>query len=82
MNETIVRILLATAAGLTVGWVCCENVYRRKNAQAMAALLRRQTTSASSPDTTQRQLRQIRSVVNDIHKRIMAVTKGLKKPAA
>ena len=34
MNETIVRILLAAAAGLTIGWVCCRYVYRRKNAEA------------------------------------------------
>ena len=82
MNETTVRILLAAAAGLTIGWVCCEYVYRRKNAEATATLLRQQATPASSPDTIQRQLKQIRSVVNDIHKHIRAVTKGLQKPAS
>jgi hypothetical protein len=82
MIEPIVKILLAAAAGLTIGWVGCENVYRRKHAEITVNALRQQTAPASSPDTIQRQLRQIRGVLNDAHKHILAVSKGLKKPVS
>jgi hypothetical protein len=74
-------LLLAAASGLTIGWVGGQQVCRRKNAEAMVADLRQQTAPASSPDKIQRQLKQIRSVLNDTHKHIVAVSKGMQKPA-
>ncbi len=39
-------------------------------------------TAGSTNTAQERQLKKIRSVVNDIHKHILAVSKGLQKPAA
>ena len=79
--KNIVWTLLAAGVGLTLGWAC-GHVGRGKNAEAMVADPRQHLPSAGSPDKAQeRQLKKIRSVVNDIHKHILAVSKGLQKPA-
>ena len=77
--KNIVRTLLAAGVGLTLGWVCGQ-AGRRKNAEAMSADLPL-PPAGSANKTQEHQLKKIRSVVNDIHKHILAVSKGLQKPA-
>ena len=79
--KNIVRTLLAAGVGLTLGWAC-GHAGREKNAEAMIADRHQPLPPAGSTNKTQdRQLKKIRSVVNDIHKHILAVSKGLQKPA-
>jgi hypothetical protein len=78
MNATPV-ILLSVGLGLMLGWVCGDEVRRRKNAEAKVEDLNLQ--AASQPPTPERQLREIRKVLNDAHKHIVAVSKALKKTA-
>lgn len=79
--KNIVRTLTAAGVGLTLGWVCGQ-ARRGKNAEVMIADLHQSLPPAGSTNETQeRQLKKIRSVVNDIHKHILAVSKGLQKPA-
>ena len=79
--KNIVRTLLATGVGLTLGWACGQ-ARRGKNAEVMIADLHQPLPPAGSTNKTQEhQLKKIRSVVNDIHKLILAVSKGLQKPA-
>jgi hypothetical protein len=78
--KNIIRTLLAAGVGLTLGWVCGQ-AGRRKNAEAMVDVNQPLPSDASTDKVRERQLRQIRSVVNDIHKRILTVSKGLQKPA-
>ena len=80
--KNVVQTLLAAGVGLTLGWACGQQVCRRKNAEAMVVDLRRHVPSAATIDKAQdRQLKEMRSVLNDAHKHILAVSKGLQKPA-
>ena len=82
MNETTV-VLLSVGLGLMLGWICGDEVRRRKNAEAKAEDLHlHPEQAASQAPTPERQLREIRKVLNDTHKQITAVSKALKKPAA
>ena len=74
--KNIIRTLLAAGVGLTLGWVCSQAT-RRKDAEAMVA----DPTAGSTNKAQERQLKKIRSVLNDAHKHILAVSKGLQKPA-
>jgi hypothetical protein len=79
--KNIIRTLLAAGVGLTLGWVCGQAGHRR-NTEAMIAGPQQPLPPAGSTNQAQdRQLKKIRSVVNDIHKHILAVSKGLQKPA-
>ena len=78
--KNIVGILLAAGVGLTLGWIYGQ-AGRGKN-EAMIADPHQPLPPAGSTNKTQEhQLKKIRSVVNDIHKHILAVSKGLQKPA-
>ncbi len=74
--KNIIRTLLAAGVGLTLGWVC-GHAGRGKNAETMVA----DPTAGSTNKAQERQLKKIRSVLNDAHKHILAVSKGLQKPA-
>jgi hypothetical protein len=79
--KNIVRTLLAAGVGLTLGWACGQ-AGRRKNVEPMSADLHQPLPPADSTNKAQdRQLKKIRSVLNDAHKHILAVSKGLQKPA-
>ena len=79
--KNIVRTLLAAGVGLTLGWICGQ-AGRGNNVEAMIADLHQPLPPVGSTNKTQQhQLKKIRSVVNDIHKHILAVSKGLQKPA-
>jgi hypothetical protein len=60
------------------GWVCGKQVADRANAEAMVEELRKRLKQASSETSQYRQLREMRSILNDAHKHILAVSKGLK----
>ena len=79
--KNVVQTMLAAGVGLTLGWTCGQQVRRRKNAEAMVADLRQHLPSAGSIDKVQdRQLKEMRRVLNDAHKHILAVSKDLPKP--
>jgi hypothetical protein len=71
-------MLMAVALGLMAGAALGDEVQRRKNAEEKIDDLRQQL---STPLSLDRQLKEIRSVLNDAHKKITAVTKALAKPA-
>ena len=81
MSDTIVSIMfyvfVAVVLGFMIGWLCGEQVARRKNAEATVQELRERLEQASSETSQYRQLGQMRRVLNDAHKHILAVSKGL-----
>ncbi len=82
MSVTTV-VLLSVGLGLIAGWTCGDEVRRRKNAEAKVEDLRQHLQHACSGAPTQeRQLKEMRSILNDAHKHILAVSKGLKNPPA
>jgi hypothetical protein len=75
---TLLFMLMAVALGFMIGWVCGEQVACRENAEAMVQELRERLELASSETSPNHQLREMRSILNDAHKHILAVSKGLK----
>jgi hypothetical protein len=74
--------LLFTALGLMLGWVLGDEVRRRMNAEEKVDELRDRLESAAQETPVQnRQLKEMRGVLNDIHKLVRGVTKALEKPA-
>jgi hypothetical protein len=84
MKENTVWILtymlLAAAFAYMFGWVSGELVCRCKNAEKKVAGLYDQL-ERTCPGTQAHQFKQLRSVLNDVHKHIVAVSKALKIPA-
>jgi hypothetical protein len=74
-------MVLSAAFGFIVGKTCGGQARLRKYLEQPNADLRDQLHNAQpcTPDL-QRMLDQQRPVINDIHKRIVAVTKSLEKP--
>jgi hypothetical protein len=68
-------MLVMAAFGFMIGWALGDEVRRRKNAEERVDELRDQLKHSAVPA----QLREIRSVINDAHKHILAVSKGLEK---
>ncbi len=85
MKENTVWILtymlLVAAFAYMIGWVCGELVCRCKNAEEKVAELYEQREHSCSGTQQQRQFKELRSVLNDVHKHIVAVSKALKIPA-
>lgn len=86
MSENTVFILLymllVACFAFMVGWTCGEQVCRRKNAEEKVEELNEQLQHAySTVPARERQLKELRSVLNDVHKHIVAVSKALKNPA-
>ena len=72
-------MLLMLGFGLMLGWELGDATRRRKNAEEQVELLREQLrTLAAAPDQLS-ELRRIRHIVNDTHRRLCRVTKGLEK---
>lgn len=73
-------LLLALGLGLAVGWTAGDQTRRRKYAeQQLAELSKKHEQPAIETQPIIRILTQQRGILNDIHKRIMAVSKGLQK---
>jgi hypothetical protein len=76
-------MMLSAFAGFIVGEALGGQARVRKYLEQANAELREQLRKAQpDPSSLQRMLNQQRGVINDIHKRIVAVTKGLQKPTA
>jgi hypothetical protein len=75
-------MVLSLGLGLAIGWTGGDETRRRKSAEKQLLNLRDQLQQ-SHPDTQPllRLLKQQRGILNDIHKRITSVTKGLQKQA-
>jgi len=70
-------MLLMLGFGLMLGWELGDATRRRKSAEEQVELLREQLrTLATAPDQLS-ELRRIRHIVNDTHRRLSRVTKGL-----
>ena len=74
-------MLLVAAFAFIVGWVSREQVARCKNAEEKLAELSEQREHSCSGVQQQRQFKELRSVLHDLHKRVVAVSKALKIPA-
>jgi hypothetical protein len=75
-------MLIVAAFAYMIGWVSGELVCRCKNAEEQLAELRDQPPqTCSGPQVQVRQFKELRSVLNDVHKHIVAVSKALKIPA-
>ena len=86
MKENTVWILfymlLAAAFAYMIGWISGEQVSRRKSAEERLAELSDYLPRIWSRTRDQQlELKQMRSVLNDAHKQIVAVSKGLKNAA-
>lgn len=68
--------LIFAASGLMIGMALGDETRRRRCAEDKVDELRDQLEHAS---TQERQLKQMRSVLNDAHSHILAVSKGLEK---
>lgn len=84
MNEAIASIplwmLLMAAFGFIIGWSLGEEIARRRAAEERVDELREQLAAADPAIPSQdRQLKEIRRVLNDVHRLIHAVSKGLEK---
>ena len=71
-------MLLSAAFGFLIGEACGDSGRHRKCLEANNADLRDQLQQPRLPDL-HRELEQQRKVINDIHKRVLAVSKGLEK---
>ena len=80
--EILMSMLLAAPFAYMIGWISGEQVSRRKSAEEQLAELSNYLPRIwSGTQAQQRQLKEMRSILNDAHKHIVAVSKGLKNPA-
>ena len=83
MTENTVAILLymlmAAAFGFMVGWTCGEQVCRQHAEERVDELTEELDLVRSAPPGCR--FKELRGVLNDAHKHIVAVSKALQKPA-
>ena len=72
-----ISMLLSAAFGFLIGDAFGDSTRHRKCLEQINDDLRDQVDKAE--EQVQRELKQQRAVINDIHKRMTAVTKGLQK---
>jgi hypothetical protein len=84
MNHPVLfGTLLTGAVGAVAGWAAGDLTRRYCHGVEQLDALRRQLPQPYTAILFQeRQLRQIRGVLNDVHKMVRAVTKDLQKPAS
>ena len=79
-----VWILLFVSLGFMIGWVCGDEVRRRMNAEDRVRELSEGGLTMQqilvNTQTLERIIRDQRGVINDAHKKITAVSKGVIKP--
>jgi hypothetical protein len=79
-HHTVLFGTLMAGTGLVAGWAIGDMVRRYRQGVEQLDNLRRQLPKPYSAVLFQeRQLREMRSVLNDAHKHILAVSKGLEK---
>ena len=72
--------LIVAAFAYMIGWVSGELLGRCKNAEKKVTELYDQLEHSCSGTQQQRQFKELRSVLHDLHKRVVAVSKALKIP--
>jgi hypothetical protein len=82
--EDLVSIwmLLSACFGFLVGEMCGDYNRHRKCLQRENDELRERLDAAPDGQPIQRALKEQRGVINDIHRRLVAVSKGLEKQAS
>jgi hypothetical protein len=76
-------MLIAAVFGFLIGEACGDQARHRKCLEGNNADLRDRLQMARPfPSDLHRTLEQQRKVINDIHKRVIAVSKGLEKSAS
>jgi hypothetical protein len=79
-HHTVLFGMMAAGTGLVTGWAIGDLVRRYRQGVEQLDTLRRQLPQPYSAVLFQeRQLREMRSVLNDAHKMLRTVTKGLEK---
>ena len=82
-SEVFLGVLLSASFGFLIGEAFGDSRRHRKCLEHENEDLREQLQNNPSNTTNLRSaLDQQRRVINDIHKRVIAVTKGLQKPAS
>ena len=75
-----IRMILSVAFGFFVGELCGDYSRHRKYLEQVNAELReRLQQSATCQEPLHDEIKHQRSVLHDIHRRLLAVTKGLEK---
>jgi hypothetical protein len=78
---TLIKTLIFAGFSLAVRLALGNELRRRRSAEEQVEELRSQPKHVRGP-LPERQLREIRGVLNDAHKHIRAVTKALEKQAS
>lgn len=81
IGMTLLKTLIFAGFSLAVGLALGNELRRRRSAEEQVEELRSQPKHVRGP-LPERQLREIRGVLNDAHKHIRAVTKALEKQAS
>jgi hypothetical protein len=77
---TFIGMLMTAAVGLIAGWAIGDLTRRYRHGIEQLDALRRQFSQPHSAALfQQRQLREIRGILHDLHKMLRAVSKGLEK---
>ena len=80
-HTALLGMLMAAGVGLAAGWALGDLIRRyRQGVEQLDALRRQLPQPYSAVMFQQRQPREIRGVLNDLHKMVRGVTKGLGKP--
>jgi hypothetical protein len=74
MKRSIVTVPLAAGCGLALGWLLNELRSPRKQEEKPAEL------NPAAWSITPKQFKDIRGVLYDVHKNVLAVSKALRKP--
>jgi hypothetical protein len=79
-HHTVLFGMMAAGTGLVAGWAIGDLLRRyRQGVEQLDALRRQLPQPYFAVLFQERQLREMRSVINDAHKHILAVSKGLEK---
>jgi uncharacterized protein YneF (UPF0154 family) len=70
--------LLSCAAALLLGGICGYRIVRRQYIKQKVAQLSNPPQASTVTKALDHQLRDIRRTLNDTHKRVLAISKGIK----
>jgi hypothetical protein len=76
-----IYMLLSVTVGFMIGMALGDETRRRKNAEGRVEDLSQRLEKASFATAPEGQIKKILYIVADIHKQVLAVSKGLQKQA-